>query len=106
MLAAAILALLLTWLPPATLCDGAPIQFPEQVTYLVEYRVREMVIRAGCPLDDVGQTQPCATYTGSGQWVTPGLSLDVGATADPPLGAVYDAQEPQACNPAGCSPCQ
>jgi len=101
-----LLALLLTWRPPLTLCDGAPVQFPEQITYLVEYRVREMVICPEYP-DGLGNPQPCAKQTGIGQWVTPGLSLDGGATADPPVGVVFDVQEPVAVNPAGRSdgPC-
>lgn len=94
-----ILALLIRWLSVTDDCLGRPLRFPEQITYAVPYRVREMVFDPSCPLDMDGNQQTCAIYTGSGEWVTPTTSLDVSGTAAPPVGVVFDVQEPIAVTP-------
>jgi hypothetical protein len=85
---AAVLALLLSWQPPATLCGGLPMVYPEQVHYVVPYLVR----------DAPGLAMPWR-----GEWVTWDTEMLIDAQPDPPVGVVYDVQEPEACNPAGCS---
>lgn len=97
-----LLALLLTWSPSVAGCDGRALLFPEQVHYVLPYLVREMVVRADCA-DEFGQPQACATYTGGGEWTTFEAWMIVDAQSDPPVGVVYDIQEPVAVNPAGRS---
>lgn len=103
-----ILALLISWLPVTDDCLGRPLLFPGQVTYVVPYLVREMAVDTGCPLDVDGQPQACAVQTGYGEWPTPNLWFNVNAAPNPPIGAVYDVQEPVAVTPLHRSddPCQ
>lgn len=92
------------WSPSVGGCNGAPLLFPEQVTYLVVYDVREMVVYSGCSLSETGEPQACMTYSGTGQVETAATCLPLADLPDPPVGVAYLApREVVAVNPAGRS---
>lgn len=98
-----LLALLVTCVPPVVGCDGAPLQFPEQVSIMLPYTIRGMAFSPDCPLDEMGQQQACARVVGGGEWAMQGCSLLIDAMPDPRVGEVFDVQMPVAVNPAGRS---
>lgn len=103
MTAAVLLPLLVTCLPPVTLCDGSPLLHPEQVTYRWPYIVRGMVTSLACPLGEGGEMQACATVLSVGEWSTSECRLFLDGAPDPDVGEVFDLQEPVAVNLAGRS---
>jgi len=103
MLPAALLAVLVTCLPPVTLCDGSPLLHQEQVTFAWPFLVRGMVTSPACPLGEAGEMQACATVVSRGEWATLDCALPLDLTPDPEVGEVYDVQMPVAVNWAGRS---
>lgn len=69
-----LLALLLSWTPPALTCRGTPET--GTLTYEVGYRWGFMHYSPDCPLDVDGKVQPCPTWlTASVQTAVPSATI-------------------------------
>ncbi len=99
----ALMPWVMTWLPPAAMCDGSPF-FSGGVVYVIPYLLLGMALGPACPLDEMGNAQACAAVVGWGDWQNgEALSFSSDSIPTPPIGQVYDVQEPVAVNPAGRS---
>lgn len=90
-----LLLFLLLWDPVTRDCAGGLEQQP--VRYQVAYRLGFMRYSPVCPLDEMGQQQPCVGWT-TGVPVTQELGL---ALPEPGVGEVTSWEDPVSLDQAG-----